>query len=179
MIYQLEERRVKADGDHFIADNAILIGSVELHRDTSIWFGAVVRGDNEPIIVGAGSNVQEHCVLHTDIGAPLIIGRNCTIGHKAVVHGCTIGDNTLIGIGAIVLNGAKIGNNCLIGAGALITEGKVIPDGCLVVGAPGKVARELNAEQIAGLTQSAVNYVNNFKGYKAGLQDQAGVDPLA
>jgi carbonic anhydrase/acetyltransferase-like protein (isoleucine patch superfamily) len=179
VIYELEGRVMVADGDYFIADNASVIGSVLLHNDTSVWFGAVVRGDNEPIIIGAGSNVQEHCVLHTDLGSPLVIGRDCTIGHKAVVHGCKIGDNSLIGIGAIVLNDATIGKNCLIGAGALVSEGKVIPDGSLVVGAPGKVIRQLTAEQIEGLTVSAQNYVRNFKRYKAGFKPRPDIDGFA
>ena len=179
MLYQLEERRVIAEGDYFVADNAIVIGSVLLRRNASVWFGAVLRGDNDLITVGEGSNVQDLSVLHTDPGCPLVIGSHCTIGHKVMLHGCTIGDNSLIGINAVVLNGAKIGRNCLIGAGSLITEGTEIPDGSLVVGAPGKVKRMLSAEQIAGLTRSAEGYVTNFKRFKAGLAEQTVADPAA
>jgi carbonic anhydrase/acetyltransferase-like protein (isoleucine patch superfamily) len=176
VIYQLDDRRVSVDGDFFIADSASVIGAVHLKNDVSVWYGAVVRGDNEPIIVGAGSNVQDLAVLHTDISHPLTIGDNCTVGHKVMLHGCTIGNNTLIGINAVVLNGAVIGNNCLIGAGALVTEGKEIPDGSLVLGSPGRVARSLTAQQIAGLTQLAINYVRNFKRYNLGLSVQDRVD---
>ncbi len=176
MIYQLEDRRVVAAGDHFIAASASVIGSVRLEQDASIWFGAVLRGDNDLITVGEGSNVQDLSVLHTDPGFPLTIGRNCTIGHKVMLHGCTIGDNTLIGINAVILNGAKIGRNCLVGAGALITEGKEIPDGSLVVGAPGKVVRQLTEAQIAGLTASAEGYVRNFKRFRDSLSIQDCAD---
>ena len=133
------------DGDYWIAPDANVIGKVILEAATSVWFGATLRGDNEAITVGKGSNVQENCILHTDMGYPLVIGENCTIGHKVMLHGCVIGANSLIGMGATVLNGAVIGKNCLIGAGALITEGKVIPDGSLVMGVPGKVVRALDA----------------------------------
>jgi carbonic anhydrase/acetyltransferase-like protein (isoleucine patch superfamily) len=126
--------QLPADGDCWIAPDANVIGRVVLESGTSVWFGATLRGDNEVIHIGAGSNVQENTVMHTDIGYPLVVGQNCTIGHRAILHGCSIGDNTLIGMGATVLNGAKIGRNCLIGAGALVTEGKEIPDGSLVMG---------------------------------------------
>ena len=158
------------DGTYWIAASADLIGKVRVLADASVWFGAVLRGDNEWITVGAGSNVQEACVLHTDIGAPLKIGSNCTIGHKAILHGCEIGDNSLIGMGAIVLNHAKVGQNCLIGAGALIPEGKVIPDNSLVVGQPGKVIRVLDDEAVAKLTASALGYQRNWKRFAAGLE---------
>jgi carbonic anhydrase/acetyltransferase-like protein (isoleucine patch superfamily) len=138
-----------------------VIGGVVLGAHTSVWFGATLRGDTETITLGRGSNVQENCVFHTDVGYPLTIGENCTIGHKVMLHGCTIGDNSLIGMGATILNGAVIGKNCLIGAGALITENKVIPDGSLVMGAPGKVVRALDAQAIAGLTRSALHYQEN------------------
>lgn len=177
MIYQLDGRRVTAEGDYFVADSATVLGNVLLKNDASVWFGAVIRGDNDLITIGTGSNVQDLSVLHTDPGCPLTIGANCTIGHKVMLHGCTIGDNSLIGINAVILNNAKIGANCLIGAGALITEGKEIPDGSLVMGAPGKVIRQLNEEQIAGLTASAAGYVQNFKRFKAGLAPQDGADP--
>lgn len=155
----------------WIAPSAVLIGRVIVRAEAGIWFGVVARGDNEAITIGARSNVQENTVLHTDMGFPLTIGEGCTIGHKAMLHGCTIGDNTLIGMGATVLNGAKIGKNCLIGAGALITEGKEIPDGSLVVGAPGKVIRDLGEAAIAGLRKSADGYVRNARRYAAGLVD--------
>ncbi|HLV83264.1 MAG TPA: gamma carbonic anhydrase family protein [Devosia sp.] len=155
----------------WIAPSAVLIGRVIVRAEAGIWFGVVARGDNEAITIGARSNVQENTVLHTDMGFPLTIGEGCTIGHKAMLHGCTIGDNTLIGMGATVLNGAKIGKNCLIGAGALITEGKEIPDGSLVVGAPGKVIRDLDEAAIAGLRKSADGYVRNARRFAAGLVD--------
>ena len=155
----------------WIAPTAVLIGQVIVQAQAGIWFGVVARGDNEPIVIGARSNVQENCVLHTDMGFPLTIGAGCTIGHKAMLHGCTIGDNTLIGMGATILNGARIGRDCLIGAGALVTEGKEIPDGSLVVGAPGKVIRPLDADAIAGLRRSADNYVRNARRFAAGLVD--------
>jgi carbonic anhydrase/acetyltransferase-like protein (isoleucine patch superfamily) len=155
----------------WIAPTAVLVGKVVVHADAGIWFGVVARGDNEPITIGPRTNVQENSVLHTDMGFPLTIGAGCTIGHKAMLHGCTIGDNTLIGMGATVLNGASIGSNCLIGAGALITEGKVIPDGSLVVGVPGKVIRALDEAAIAGLRNSAEGYVRNAHRFAAGLVD--------
>jgi len=158
-----------ANDDFWVAPGAQVIGDVELSEGSSIWFGVVIRGDNERITIGKGTNVQEHVVMHTDIGFPLTIGTNCTIGHKAMLHGCTIGDNSLIGMGATVLNGAVIGKNCLIGAGALVTEGKVIPDGTLVVGAPAKVVRDLDAAAIAQLTWAAEHYQENMRRFKSGL----------
>ena len=156
-------------GAFWIAPNATVIGKVKLERMASVWFGAVIRGDNELITLGENSNVQDGAVLHTDPGLELVIGRNCTIGHKAILHGCTIGENTLIGMGAVILNRAKIGSNCLIGANALITEGKVIPDNSLVMGQPGKIMGELNDEAIARLTKSAEGYVRNWQRYARGL----------
>ncbi|MBW4653478.1 MAG: gamma carbonic anhydrase family protein [Kaiparowitsia implicata GSE-PSE-MK54-09C] len=153
----------------WIASNATLVGKVIVHADVGIWFGVVARGDNEAITIGQGSNVQENAILHTDMGFPLTIGQCCTIGHKAVLHGCTIGNNTLIGMGAILLNGSRIGNNCLIGAGTLITEGKDIPDGSLVVGAPGKIVRMLDEAEIAGLQRSADGYIRNALRFAASL----------
>lgn len=158
------------DGFHWVADSAAVIGNVVLNQNANIWFGSVLRGDNEAIIVGKGSNIQENCVLHTDIGYPLVIGSNCTIGHKAMLHGCTIGDNSLIGMSATILNGAVIGKNCLIGAGALVTEGKHIPDNSLVVGVPAKAIRLLNALQIQGLLASAEQYVENAKRFASELR---------
>jgi carbonic anhydrase/acetyltransferase-like protein (isoleucine patch superfamily) len=157
------------DGSHWVAPDANVIGRVTLEENTSIWFGATLRGDAERITIGAGSNVQENSVLHTDAGFALTIGSGCTVGHKAMLHGCTLGANTLIGMNATVLNGARIGQNCLIGAGALITEGKVIPDGSLVIGTPGKVVRALTPEQIEGLRTSALHYQSNARRFRQGL----------
>lgn len=157
-------------GFYWVAESASLIGNVKLSEDVGIWFGAVIRGDNEPIKIGAKSNIQDNAVLHSDPGFPLTIGLGCTIGHSAIVHGCTIGDNSLIGMGATILNGAVIGKNCLIGANALITEGKQIPDNSLVVGAPGKVVRTLTEEEIAGITTSADHYVSNARRFSEQLR---------
>ena len=169
MIYALDGIAPEIDPAAWVADEAVLIGKVVIEAGASVWFGAMIRGDNEEVRVGAGSNVQENCVLHTDMGYPLTIGANCTIGHKAMLHGCSIGDGTLIGMGATVLNGAKIGRGCLIGACALITEGKDIPDGSLVMGAPGKVVRELDATARAKLLASAAGYQANARRFRAGL----------
>jgi carbonic anhydrase/acetyltransferase-like protein (isoleucine patch superfamily) len=157
-------------GDFWIAPDVNLIGDILIEDAASVWFGSTLRGDNERITVGRGSNIQENCVLHTDMGFPLVIGTNCTIGHKVMLHGCTIGEGSLIGMGATVLNGAQIGKGCLIGAGALITEGKVIPDGSLVMGAPGKVVRELDAQAQQGLIKSALGYQANMRRFRAGLK---------
>ncbi len=158
-----------ASGDYWVAPTAVLIGDIVLEDEASVWFGAVLRGDNERITVGRRSNVQDGSVLHTDMGFPLRIGADCTIGHRAILHGCVIGDNSLVGMGATVLNGAHIGRNCLIGANALIPEGKIIPDNSLVVGMPGKVVRTLDDKAIAGLTASAAGYVGNWRRFHAGL----------
>lgn len=166
-LYSLGGKRPTLADDTWVAPDANLIGDIVLEAGASVWFCATLRGDNETITVGAGSNVQENCVFHTDMGFPLRIGTNCTIGHKVMLHGCTIGNNSLIGMGATVLNGARIGDNCLIGAGALITEGKVIPDGSLVMGAPGKVVRELDAAAIKGLEASALHYQDNMRRFRA------------
>jgi carbonic anhydrase/acetyltransferase-like protein (isoleucine patch superfamily) len=157
------------NGEYWIAPSAIVVGRVRLDREASVWFGAVLRGDNEPITLGARSNVQDNCVLHTDPGLPLTLGRSCTIGHRATLHSCTIGDNTLVGIGATILNGTRIGKNCLIGAHTLIPEGKDIPDGVLVLGSPGKAVRPLSAEEITRLTLSADFYVLNWRRFKKEL----------
>lgn len=157
-------------GHYWIAPDAQVIGRVELADEASVWFGAVLRGDNERIYVGPRSNVQDNCVLHTDMGFPLDIGAGCTIGHKAVLHGCTLGDNTLVGMGATILNGARIGRDCLVGAGALVTEGKTFPDGSLIVGSPARVVRQLDERAIAGLTASAARYVANWRRFEAGLR---------
>ncbi|MEM6407542.1 MAG: gamma carbonic anhydrase family protein [Pseudomonadota bacterium] len=158
-----------ASGDFWVAPDANVIGNVILEEGSSVWFGATLRGDNEPIVVGAGSNIQENSVLHTDLGCPLTIGANCTIGHKAILHGCTLGEGSLVGMGATVLNRAVIGKGCLIGAGALVTEGKVIPDGSMVLGAPGKVVKDLSAEQVQGLLASAEGYQANMRRFRDGL----------
>lgn len=169
MIYALEGILPDISLSAWVAPDANIIGRVVLGAESSVWFGATLRGDNEDIRVGPGSNVQEACVLHTDLGYPLTIGRDCTVGHRAMLHGCTIGDGTLIGMGATVLNGASIGAGCLIGAGALVTEGKVIPDGALVMGAPGKVIRMLDADAQARLLQSALGYQANARRFRDGL----------
>jgi carbonic anhydrase/acetyltransferase-like protein (isoleucine patch superfamily) len=168
-LYALDGTAPDIAEDTWIAPDANLIGRVVVEAAASVWFCATLRGDNEVITVGAGSNIQENCVLHTDMGYPLTIGQGCTIGHKVMLHGCTIGENSLIGMGATVLNGAKIGRNCLIGAGALITEGKEIPDGSLVMGVPGKVVRALDDAAIEGLRKSALGYQANMRRFRDGL----------
>ena len=157
-------------GRFWIAPSATLIGDVWLHEDVGIWFGAVLRGDNERLTIGARSNIQEGVTLHTDAGLPCTVGTDCTVGHNAILHSCVIGNRSLIGMGAIVLNGAKIGNNCLVGAGALVTENKTFPDGSLIVGSPAKVVRELPEAAIAALQGSADRYVANWRRYAAGLK---------
>ena len=163
MLYKLGKDKPIVDGDFYVAENATVLGKVKLSKDSSVWFGATLRGDTELITIGERSNVQDGSVLHTDIGFPLDIGKDVTIGHKVMLHGCTIGDGSLIGINAVVLNGAKIGKGCLIGANALVTEGMEIPDGSLVMGSPGKIKGELNEDQKMGLIMSAHHYVENSK----------------
>ncbi|KKX33998.1 gamma carbonic anhydrase family protein [Rhizobium sp. LC145] len=158
-------------GRYWIAPNATLIGKVELGEDVGIWFSAVLRGDNEPIAIGARSNIQDGVMIHNDVGLPVSIGEGCTIGHHAIIHGCTIGDNSLVGMGATILNGAKIGRNCLIGANALITEGKEFPDNSLIVGSPARVIRTLDEEAVARLRQSADHYVANWQRYAKDLRE--------
>ena len=155
---------------NWLAPDATIVGRVHIGADVGIWFGAVIRGDNEPISIGARSNIQEHTVMHTDPGFPLTVGVGCTIGHRAMLHGCTIGDNSLIGMGAIVLNGARIGRNCLVGAGALVTEGKVFEDNSLIVGSPAKVIRLLDDQAVERLKVSAEHYVANARRFLAKLQ---------
>jgi carbonic anhydrase/acetyltransferase-like protein (isoleucine patch superfamily) len=171
-IYQLDGQgpELPASGRHYIADTAVLIGKVRLAHDASVWFGSTLRGDNEWIALGEGSNIPENCTLHTDPGFPLNVGAHCTVGHNVVLHGCTVGDNSLIGMGAIMLNGAKVGRNCLVGAGALITEGKEFPDNVLIIGAPAKVLRPLNEDAISRLTGAADNYVRRWQRYAEGLK---------
>lgn len=158
-----------APGRFWIAPNAEVIGNVGLGDEASVWFGSVIRGDNERITLGSRVNIQELCVLHTDPGFPMTIGEDCTIGHRAILHGCTIGPNSLIGMGATILNGAKIGRNCLVGAGALVTEGKEFPDNCLIVGSPARVIREHGAEMEKRIHGTAAHYVRNWRRFAAGL----------
>ena len=172
MLYELGGVAVKAEGDYWVADSATVVGNVLLKQDASVWFNAVVRGDNDLITIGEGSNVQDGSVLHTDPGFPLTIGAHVTIGHKVTLHGCDIGEGSLIGINAVVLNGAKIGKNCLIGANALITEGKEIPDNSVVMGSPGKVVKMLSEEQAAGIRVGAAQYVENARRFRAGAAVQ-------
>ena len=169
MIYQLEDAVPQIHASAWVAENATLAGQITLQKDVSIWFNAVLRAEHAPITVGEGSNIQDGTVCHVDPGMPLTIGESVTVGHKVMLHGCTIGDESLIGINAVILNGAKIGRNCLIGANSLISEGKEIPDGSLVMGSPGKIVRTLSEAQIEGLKASAMHYVENGRRYKASL----------
>ena len=172
-IYALGEIRpaLAEDGSCWIAPGAQVIGNVTLAANVSIWFNAVLRGDNEPIVIGQGSNVQDGAVFHVDPGFPLHVGENVTVGHMALLHGCTIGDNTLVGMGAMVMNGAKVGKNCLIGANAMITEGKEIPDGSMVLGAPGKVVKSLDDAALAGIARAAEVYRNRSNQYRGDLRE--------
>lgn len=170
-LYELDGMKPELpEGFYWIAPNATLIGKVIVGQNASVWFGTVIRGDNEPVDIGSNSNIQENCVLHTDPGFPIVIGEGCTIGHKAMIHGCKIGDNSLIGMNATVLNGAVIGKNCLIGAGALIPPGKVIPDNSLVMGMPGKVVKQLDDQAIEELRSAAKHYVANANRFSKGLK---------
>ena len=169
-IHQLDDRTPQIDPSAWVADSAQVMGSVHLAARTSVWFGATLRGDTEPITVGEGSNIQDGSVLHADYGQPLTVGKNVTVGHMVVLHGCTVGDESLIGIGAVVLNGAVIGKNCLVGAGSLVTEGKVFSDGSMIVGSPARVVRQLTPEQMEGLRQSARHYIDNARRFQTGLK---------
>ena len=169
-IYELDGVAPEVAASAWVADSAEVMGNVQLAEDASIWFGAVLRGDCESITIGEGSNIQDASVLHADLGQPLVVGRHVTVGHQVMLHGCTIGDESLIGIGAVVLNGAKIGRNCLVGAGALITEGKEFPDGSMIIGSQAKAVRQLTPEQIEGLRRSAQHYVDNARRFKTGLR---------
>lgn len=169
-VYSLDDIKPQLADDVWVADSATVVGNVIMEAGSSVWFGTVIRGDNEPIKIGAGSNIQDNAVLHSDPGSPLTIGADVTVGHQAMLHGCTIDDNSLIGIGATVLNGAKIGKNCLIGAHALITEGKVIPDNSVVMGSPGKIVKQVPQAQEAMLKASADYYVKNAQKFKNGLK---------
>ena len=171
MKFDLGENSVQTEGDDFyIAENAVVLGKVKLCKDASVWFGAVLRGDTEPITIGEGSNVQDCCVIHTDIGFPVEIGKDVTIGHQVILHGCTIGDGSLIGISAVVLSGAKIGAGCLIASNALVTEGMKVPDGSVVMGSPGKIKGSLDEGRKNGLLLSAQHYVQNYKKFKLELK---------
>lgn len=170
-VYALNGHTPQIDEDTWIAPDANVIGKVVMEPGSSVWFGSTIRADHEEIRIGEGSNVQENTVMHIDAGYPLNIGKNCTIGHKVMLHGCTIGDNSLIGMGATILNGAKIGKNCLIGAGALITENKEIPDGSLVMGSPGKVVRQLDEAATQRLAASAAHYQDNMRAFRDGLKE--------
>lgn len=169
-IYELDGTAPQMDPSAWVAENAQVMGSVTLAADSSVWFGVTIRGDTETITVGEGSNVQDGSVLHADVGFPLTIGRHVTVGHQVMLHGCTIGDESLIGIGAVVLNGAKIGKHCLVGAGALVTEGKEFPDGSMIIGSPARAIKTLTPEQIAGLRRSAEHYIDNARRYRQGLK---------
>lgn len=169
-IYQLGEHAPQIDPSAYIADSANVIGKACIEANASVWFEVTIRGDNEPISIGENSNVQEGCVLHTDPGYPLTVGRNVTVGHQAMLHGCTIGEGSLVGIQAVILNGAKIGRNCLVGAGALVTEGKEFPDNSLIIGAPAKAVRTLSEEDIARMHGNTANYVKRGQWFKKELK---------
>ena len=170
MLYALDDKTPQLLGQNWVADNAAVIGNVVLKPGASVWFGCTVRGDNDPITIGENSNIQDGSVLHTDVGVPLTIGRDVTVGHQVLLHGCTIGDNTLIGIQSVILNRAKIGKNSIVGAGSLVPEGKSYPDGVLLLGSPAVVKRELSAQEIAFITLSAMHYVQNAQRYAGKLR---------
>lgn len=172
-IYELDGLIPQVPASAWVADNAQVMGRVSLGEEASVWFGVTVRGDTDAITIGEGSNIQDGSVLHADEGLPLTVGRHVTVGHQVMLHGCTIGDESLIGIGAIVLNGARIGKHCLVGAGSLVTEGKTFPDGSMILGSPAKVVRELTPEQIEGLKLSARHYIANAQRFRKGLKKQA------
>jgi carbonic anhydrase/acetyltransferase-like protein (isoleucine patch superfamily) len=169
-LYELDGMAPKVAASAWVADNAQVMGDVVLGEDSSVWFGATLRGDTETITVGRGSNIQDGSVLHADIGFPMTVGENVTVGHQVMLHGCTIGDGSLIGIGAVVLNGAKIGKHCLVGAGSLVTEGKEFPDGSMILGSPARVTKTLTPEQIEGLRRSAKHYTDNAARYRKTLK---------
>ena len=171
-LFKLDDVSVRTPGEgrYWVAPNAVVLGNVHIGEDASVWFNAVIRGDNEPIRIGEGSNIQDGCVLHADPGAPITLARNVSVGHMAMLHGCTVGEGSLIGIKSVVLNHARIGRNCLIGANTLIAENKVIPDGKLVLGSPGKVVRDLTAEEIRYVHEIALHYQERARRYRAGLR---------
>lgn len=168
-VYEIDGLVPEVAASAWIADSAQVMGQVSLGEASSIWFGVVIRGDTDAITIGARTNVQDLSVLHADVGMPLTLGEGVTVGHQVMLHGCTVGDNSLIGIGAVVLNGARIGKNCLVGAGALVTEGKEFPDGSMILGSPARVVRSLTPEQIEGLRQSAQHYCENASRFRTGL----------
>jgi carbonic anhydrase/acetyltransferase-like protein (isoleucine patch superfamily) len=170
MKYSLEDRRIVCKGDYWIAPDAIVVGSVVLEPNASVWFGCVVRADHDTITIGENSQLQDGCVLHVDAGFPITIGKNASVGHMAMLHGCTIGDGSLIGIKSVILNGARVGRNCLIGANSLIAEGKEIPDGSLVIGSPGRVVRKLSEQEISFINSAADEYVQMSRRYRANLR---------
>ncbi|MCK9468596.1 MAG: gamma carbonic anhydrase family protein [Porticoccaceae bacterium] len=172
MLYSLGTRHIVAKGEYFIAPGSTLIGSVEIGHQVSIWFNVVIRADNDQVVIGAGSNIQDGSIIHVDPGAPVHIGRNVTIGHKVMLHGCTVGDGSLVGMNAVVLNGARIGKGCLIGANTLIPENMEVPDGSLVIGSPGKVRRQLTAEEQQNLLNGAQHYVSNGALFRESLKPQ-------
>ena len=169
-IYELDGHTPQLGQNAYVADSAQVIGKVTLEENASVWFGTIIRGDSERIRIGRNSNVQDGSVLHADEGVPLTLGENVSVGHKVMLHGCTVGDGSLIGIGAVVLNHAKIGRNCLVGAGALVTEGKEFPDGSMILGSPAKAVKQLTPEQIAGLQRIAQHYVDNAERYRKGFK---------
>jgi carbonic anhydrase/acetyltransferase-like protein (isoleucine patch superfamily) len=170
VIYQLDDRKPILEGENYVAENAAVIGSVLMRREASVWFNVTIRGDNDLITLGEGVNVQDGSVIHTDGGIPVTLERNVSVGHLVMLHGCTVGENSLVGIGAIVLNRVVVGKNCLVGAGSLIPEGKTIPDGSLVLGVPGRVMRSLTPEEIAMNTWIARHYAERAKRYRQGLK---------
>lgn len=172
-VYQLDQHTPRIAPSAWVADSAQVIGRVELQADASVWYGAILRGDADDICIGRGSNVQDAAVLHADPGFPLTLGEGVTVGHQAMLHGCTVGDGSLIGIHAVVLNGARIGRHCLVGAGALVTEGKEFPDGSMVLGSPARLVRALRPEEIEGLKRSAAHYVENARRHRLGLKKLA------
>jgi carbonic anhydrase/acetyltransferase-like protein (isoleucine patch superfamily) len=171
-IYQLDEHEPQLAEGAWVAGNATVVGNVALGREASVWFGAVVRGDNDPITIGDGCNIQDAAVLHSDPGFPLVLGANVSVGHQAMVHGCTIGEGSLVGIQAVILNGARIGRHCLVGAGALVTEGKEFPDGSLILGSPAKAVRPLTPEQLEGLARISSGYVEKARRFRAALKER-------
>lgn len=177
-IYTIDNAKTKIKENCWIAPNAWVIGEVEIHENVSVWFGATIRGDNDKITIGKNTNVQDMCIVHTDPKLPTCIGENCTIGHKAIIHGCNIGDNTLVGMGAIIMNEAVVGKNCVVAAGAVVPEGKIIEDGMLVMGVPAKIKRKLDKKEIEKITKIAQSYKQKIKRYKKGGVDSRGIDPL-
>ncbi len=169
-LYEVDGKTPQIDATAWVADSAQVMGNVILGPEASVWFGCVLRGDTETMTIGEGSNIQDLTVMHADLGMPLTIGKHVTVGHKVMLHGCTIGDGSLIGIGSVVLNGARIGKNCLVGAGSLVTEGKEFPDGSMIMGAPARAVRQLTPEQMQGLRQSAQNYIANARLFRATLK---------